>query len=54
MEGPPHALLESVASTISRQILDKYPKVESVELRLTKPHVAVSGTFESLGEIRHR
>ncbi|KAK9821372.1 hypothetical protein WJX74_005500 [Apatococcus lobatus] len=49
MEGPSHALLESVAHTISRQLLEKYPKVTSVELRLTKPHVAVPGQFLSLG-----
>ena len=51
MEGPPHQLLESVAETISSMLLDSYPKIQAVELRLTKPHVAVPGAFDSLGII---
>ncbi|KAK9861879.1 hypothetical protein WJX84_007898 [Apatococcus fuscideae] len=54
MEGPPHQLLESVAETISSMLLDSYPKIQAVELRLTKPHVAVPGAFDSLGIEIHR
>ncbi len=49
MEGPPHLLLESAAESIAGKLLAKYSKIEAVQLRLTKPHVAVPGNFESLG-----
>ena len=50
MEGQPHKLLESVADRLVQEILAEYHKVQGVRLHIKKPHVAVTGVVESLGE----
>ena len=50
MEGQPHKLLESVADRLVQELLAEYHKVQGVRLHIKKPHVAVSGVVESLGE----
>ena len=49
LEGPPAALLESVASRICGAVLGAEPRVARVTVRLSKPHVAVAGPVASLG-----
>ena len=50
MEGRPHKLLESVASRLADEILSDYHQVQGLQLHIKKPHVAVTGVLESLGE----
>ncbi len=50
MEGRPHKLLESVADRLANEILNDYHMVQGLQLHLKKPHVAVPGVVESLGE----
>jgi len=50
MEGPPFQLLEAAAQRIITEILQEHPQVSGVQLHLCKPHVAVVGTLDSLGE----
>jgi dihydroneopterin aldolase len=45
MEGDSVDLLEKVADNIARSILEKFTTVEELKLRVTKPHVAVQGSF---------
>ncbi len=49
MEGRPQ-LLESVADRLANEILNDYHMVQGLQLHLKKPHVAVAGVVESLGE----
>ena len=49
VEGKPHLLIESVAETIAKKILESHETVEDVRIRVEKPHVAVEGVVESLG-----
>ena len=49
MEGKPFQLLERLAETVAGDIIAAHPRVEAVQLAIRKPHVAVSGTLESLG-----
>lgn len=49
IEGPPHALLESVADCIASSIFSKFPQIHSLRIRLGKPHVAVLGIVDYLG-----
>ena len=44
LEGPPHSLLESVAEEVARRILEGFPRVEAVWLRIGKPGVAIKGS----------
>jgi hypothetical protein len=50
VEGPTHKLLESLATSICRRIMEEHTRVEAVRLQLSKPHVAVPGVLQSLGE----
>ncbi|RLN03828.1 hypothetical protein C2845_PM13G25470 [Panicum miliaceum] len=56
VEGPPHNLLESVAQSIAKATLLKFPQISAVRVKIGKPHVAVQGVLDYLGvEItRHR
>jgi len=49
VQGPPRQLVESVAHEVARNVLGNFPLAHSVTVRVTKPHVAVSGVLESLG-----
>lgn len=51
MEGRPHKLLESVADRLVQEILADYHKVLGIRLHIKKPHVAVTGPVESLGQL---
>ena len=46
VEGPPHALLESIAEECAQRLLDDLP-VESVRIRVNKPSVPIRGTLDS-------
>ena len=56
VEGTPHNLLESVAQSIAKATLLKFPQISAVRVKIGKPHVAVQGVVDYLGvEItRHR
>ncbi|RLM62186.1 hypothetical protein C2845_PM14G21190 [Panicum miliaceum] len=56
VEGTPHNLLESVAHSIAKATLLKFPQISAVRVKVGKPHVAVQGVVDYLGvEItRHR
>lgn len=49
VEGPPAQLLEAVAERLAARVLAGYPRVQAVQLRICKPHVAVGGVVEALG-----
>jgi 7,8-dihydroneopterin aldolase/epimerase/oxygenase len=44
VEGEPVNLTETVAERIARAILDEYPAVEAVRVKVAKPHVRLEGT----------
>lgn len=46
-EGPPHALLESVAERIAARILEVYTAVEEVRVRVHKPKAPIAGILEA-------
>ena len=50
MEGPPFLLLEAAAEHLAQKLLTHEPFVTAVQLYIRKPHVAVPGPLESLGE----
>ncbi|XP_062196047.1 dihydroneopterin aldolase 1-like [Phragmites australis] len=49
VEGPPHNLLESVAHSIAKATLLKFPQISAVRVKVGKPHVAVQGVLDYLG-----
>ncbi|KAL6858718.1 hypothetical protein ACP4OV_017720 [Aristida adscensionis] len=49
LEGPPHNLLESVAQSIAKSTLLKFPQISAVRVKVGKPHVAVQGVLDYLG-----
>ncbi|KAJ7533172.1 hypothetical protein O6H91_13G036000 [Diphasiastrum complanatum] len=49
LEGPPHALLESVATAIAFDIFKNFPAITDVRVKVGKPHVAVEGVVDYLG-----
>lgn len=46
-EGPPHALLESVAEHIAGRILSVFETVEEVRVRVHKSKVPIAGILEA-------
>lgn len=48
VEGTPFKLIEALAENIAAEILQQ-EKVDSVKVRVQKPHVAVLGVVQSLG-----
>ncbi|CAL5000271.1 unnamed protein product [Urochloa decumbens] len=56
VEGMPHNLLESVAHSIAKSTLLKFPRISAVRVKVGKPHVAVQGVLDYLGVeiMRHR
>ncbi|EES15202.1 hypothetical protein BDA96_07G184100 [Sorghum bicolor] len=56
IEGTPHNLLESVAHSIAKATLLKFPQISAVRVKVGKPHVAVQGVLDYLGVeiMRHR
>jgi dihydroneopterin aldolase len=51
MSGPPRLLLETVAVDVARLVLDRYPSVSRVTLRLAKPEPAGLDTAEEVVEV---
>ena len=49
VETERHRLLETVGERIASHLLRAFPAVESVAVRVKKPHVAVSGSVDYLG-----
>ncbi|KAL6661984.1 hypothetical protein ACP70R_001368 [Stipagrostis hirtigluma subsp. patula] len=49
LEGPSHNLLESVAHSIAKSTLLKFPQISAVRVKVGKPHVAVQGVLDYLG-----
>ncbi|OEL13698.1 Dihydroneopterin aldolase 1, partial [Dichanthelium oligosanthes] len=49
VEGMPHNLLESVAHSIAKATLLKFPQISAVRVKVGKPHVAVQGVLDYLG-----
>ena len=44
VEGEPVGLTETLAERISAAVLENFPVVESVRVRVAKPHVRLNGT----------
>ena len=44
VEGEPVGLTETLAERISAAVLENYPIVEAVRVRVAKPHVRLNGT----------
>ncbi|KAG0471540.1 hypothetical protein HPP92_016086 [Vanilla planifolia] len=49
LEGPSQNLLESVAHLIASTTLTKFPQIQSIRVKVGKPHVAVQGSIDYLG-----
>jgi hypothetical protein len=52
IEGPPFQLLEAAAEAVSAALLAHDRRVGAVQVQLLKPHVAVPGVVDALGEWR--
>jgi hypothetical protein len=50
IEGPPFQLLEAAAEAVSGALLAHDRRVGAVQVQLLKPHVAVPGVVDALGE----
>ena len=50
VEGPPRKLVETVAEDIAAKILVEHKLVQAVNVHICKPHVAIEGVVDSLGE----
>ena len=46
MEGPPHALLESLAEESAQRLLDELP-IESLRIRVSKPSAPIRGALDA-------
>ena len=44
VEGPPVNLTETVAERIAAAVVEEFPAVEAVRVRVAKPHVRLGGT----------
>lgn len=44
VEGPPFGLTEAVAEQIASKVLAEQPRVESIQVRVTKPNVRLDDT----------
>ena len=51
VEGPPRKLVEAVAEDIAERILKEHALILNVQLRICKPHVAIEGVVDFLGEL---
>ncbi len=57
VEGPPVNLTETVAERIATAILEEYPPVEAIRVRVQKPHVRLDDTVlasSAVEILRHR
>ena len=46
LEGPPHALLESLAEECAQRLLDELP-IERVRIRVSKPSAPIRGSLDA-------
>ena len=57
VEGEPVNLTETVAERIATEVLEEHPPVQSVRVRVAKPHVRLDGTVltgSAVEILRHR
>jgi len=57
VEGPPVNLTETVAERVAAVILEEYPSVETVRVKVAKPHVRLDDTVlagSAVEILRHR
>lgn len=55
VEGEPIALLETLTEQIASRVLDDFPIISEVEVRVTKPHPPVAMQFEGVAiDIRRK
>jgi dihydroneopterin aldolase len=57
VEGPPANLTETVAERIAAAVLEGFPAVEAVRVKVGKPHVRLDGTVlagSAVEIVRHR
>ena len=50
VEGAPSKLIETVAENIAKEILNNHMLVSGVRISVSKPNVAIKGSFASLGK----
>lgn len=50
VEGPPQQLIETVAAKIAKDVLYSHEAVRDIMVRVQKPHVALEGVLDTLGE----
>lgn len=48
VEGKPYKLVESVAETLAARLLEKFPMVERVTIKVTKPDPPIRGHYDSV------
>lgn len=48
VEGEPFKLLEALAETLAKEILDNFDKVEEVRVRVNKPQAPIPGVFDNV------
>jgi hypothetical protein len=51
VQGPARALQEAVAEDVAQQLLLLDARVSAVQVYIRKPHVALSGVLDSVGEL---
>ncbi len=49
VEGKPYALIEALAEGIARRLLDTFPLLKEVTVRVTKPDPPIPGHYRSVG-----
>lgn len=48
VEGEPFKLLEALAETLAKEILDNFDKVEEIRVRVNKPQAPIPGVFDNV------
>ncbi|MCH4890572.1 dihydroneopterin aldolase [Acidaminobacter sp. JC074] len=48
-EGKPYNLLEALAENIASKVLDSFPLIEGIKVRVKKPEAPVPGIFDYFG-----
>jgi dihydroneopterin aldolase len=48
VEGPPKKLIEAVAETIARDLLENFPKLQACRVNIVKPGAPIPGSLDSV------
>ena len=54
VQSKPRKLIETVAEDVANAILEKYPQVFSIKVKVEKPEAPIPGSFSSVGVVIKR